>query len=420
MRLRANGLWRDADFARLWAGETVSLAGSRITQVALPLTAAVTLHAGALQMGLLGAMESLPGVVLGLPIGVWADRQRRRPLTVAANLGRAALLGTIPLAALIGHISLLQLYLVTLLAGTLSAGFGAAYRPYIRTLVTPERLIEANGAIEVSRSAAQITGPGAAGVLVQAIGAPFALALDAISFVASSLLLLAIRRREPPPNLERGSPMRRQIGEGLRALLDDRMLRPIIGCTGGAICCSALSLAVYVLYATRELGLTPAALGALYALGGGGGLIGALLARRITSRVGVGRTIVWAQLVVGAAAFLVPLAGALHGSGPRAAFALLALAQIAQGLAVIVYDVNWLSLVGALVPDRLQGRVHASIGVLIFALQPAGAVLGGVLGTLIGLRPTLLVAAVVWSLLFLWPLRSPVYGMRTLPDPQRS
>jgi len=206
-----------------------------------------------------------------------------------------------------------------------------------------------------------------------------------------------------------------EVGEGVRLILGDPTLRAIAGSTGSGIFFSTLSLTVYVLYVTRGLGFSSVALGVLLALGGAGALVGATAATKITRRVGVGPTIIWAELGIGLSALLVPLAGRGTGTAALISFGLLALAQFFQGATIVVYDVNWISLLQTMVPAHAQGRVNATIGVLIFGLQPVGALLAGTLGTLIGLRPTLLVAAIGWSLVFLWPLCSPLRRLRTLP-----
>ncbi len=417
MRLFA-GLWRHPDFLKLWTGETLSLVGSQVTLIALPLTALYTLHASVFQIGVLGGVASVPSLLVGLFAGAWVDRHRRLPLLIFTNIGRAVVLGSIPVAALLHVLRLEQLYIAAFLAGLLSTIFGAAYQPYLPTLVRPDQLVEGNSKLEVSRAIARVSGPSLGGLLIGLLSAPLAVGLDALSFLVSAVFMATIRtpEREPtqPP---RTQSMWRAIEEGLHLVLENPLLRAIAGQTGTGIFVSTISTTVYVLYVTRELGFTAAALGALLAIGGGGALAGALVVARITRLFGVGPTIIGAQLLIGVSALLVPLASRGTGVAALVAFLLLAVAQALQGLLIVIYDVNWISLLQTAAPSHTQGRVNATLGVLTSSLQPVGAVLAGVLGTLVGLRLTLLIAAVGWSLVFLWPLCSPVRLLRTLPPP---
>ncbi len=263
--------------------------------------------------------------------------------------------------------------------------------------------------------------PGMGGVAVGLFTAPLAIGLDALSFLASALFMRAIRTPERPPVRPAHAPsIGQDIAEGLCLVLRNPLLRAVAGQTGTGIFVSTISTTVYVLYVTRELGFSPVALGALLALGGAGALLGTVVAAPVTRRYGVGPTIIGAQVLIGLSALLVPLASRAPGVSPFPAFALLAIAQALQGVLIVIYDVNWISLLQAAVPRSVQGRVNATLGVLILSLQPVGAVLAGILGTLIGLRPTLLVAAVGWTLVFLWPLCSPLRTLcvlPTLPEP---
>ncbi len=411
-------LWRHPDFLKFWIGETISLIGSQVTLIALPLTALYTLHASMVQVGLLNGVATVPSLLFGLFVGARVDRRRRLPVLIGASLGRAVLLAAIPVAALLHLLRLYDLYVVAFLTGFLSMVSGAAYQPYLPTLVRPDQLVEGNSKMEVSRAIARVSGPSLGGVAVGLVGAPMAIALDALSYLASALSLRAIRTPErtlaSPPQPQ---SVWRDIGEGLRLVLGNPLLRAIAGQTGTGIFVSTISTTVYLLYVTRELGFTPLVLGILLAIGGVGALVGSLVAAPITRRFGVGPTIIWTQLLTGLSALLVPLAGRGTGMAALVAFLLLAAAQALQGILIVIYDVNWISLLQTVVPGHMQGRVNATLGVLIWSLQPVGAVLAGVLATLIGLRLTLLLAAVGWSLVVLWPLCSPLRTLRTLSPP---
>jgi MFS family permease len=406
------GLWRHRDFTRLWAGQTVSQFGTQVTYLALPLTAAVTLQATPSQMGLLGAAEFAPFLLFGLFAGVWVDRLPRRNILIAADLGRAALLALIPLAALGGFLRIELLYAVGFLTGVLTVFFDVAYQSYLPALVDRADLVEGNSKLEVTRSVAQVAGPGAAGGLVQLVSAPVAIALDAASFVLSALVLGAIRRAEPPPAASRRR-IWAEIGEGLAVVLGNRHLRAIAGCTATSNLFSQIATAVYLLYLTRDLAVTPALVGVIFAAGGVGALLGALLASRTAAAVGLGPTI------VGTAA-LFPLGWLLTlvaGGPPALVVAVLAAAMALVSLAGTVYNVNQLSLRQTITPDRLQGRMNASMRFLVWGTIPIGALIGGFLGDLIGLRATLLVAALGSALSVLWVLLSPVRSLREQPAP---
>lgn len=409
-----NGLWRHPEFLKLWAGETISLLGSQVTLLALPLTAVLTLHADAAQMGYLTAAETLPFLMVGLFAGVWIDRARRRPIMVAADVGRFALLLGVPLLAVTGHLSMAALYPIAFLVGVLTVFFDVAYMAFLPTLVGREQLVEGNSKLEVSRSGAQIAGPGLAGLLIGLVTAPIAIAADAASFLGSALFLLGIRTPEPAP-VHQGArrSVRQDIAEGLRVVLGNPLLRSIAGCTGTSNFFGSASQAIVILYLTRDLGIGPALLGLIYATGNVGYLAGALLSGRVPERIGLGPTIMVSALMFGTTAILVPLAG-----GPRPlVVAVLITWRVIAGAGNPLYNVNQVSLRQRITPDRLLGRMNASTRFLIWGTMPVGSLLGGWLGTALGLRPTLVVAAVGMTLAVLWVWFSPVRGLREQPPP---
>ena len=262
MRPRFAGLWRHADFVKLWTGQTISLFGSQITFLALPLTAVLVLEASPAQMGFLTAAGAIPSLLVGLFVGVWVDRYRRRPILIAADLGRAALLFAIPVAAILGMLRIEHLYVVAFLVGTLELFFDVAHRSFLPSLVKREQLVEGNSKLEMSRSIAMILGPGVAGGLVQLVTAPIAIAVDAISFLISALFLGWIRAPEPAPKpSDQRENIWRELGEGLRLVSGNRLLRAIAGCMGIVGLFNSVLEAVFVLYVTRELGIEPGLLG---------------------------------------------------------------------------------------------------------------------------------------------------------------
>jgi MFS family permease len=411
--IRFTGLWLHPEFVKLWAGQTISQFGTQVSQLAIPLAAALVLNASPAQMGLLGAFEFAPFLLLSLFAGVWVDRSRRRPILIAADVGRAVLLGSIPLAALLGVLRMEQLYVVALVTGVCTVFFDVAYQSYLPVLVSREHLVEGNSKLEVSRSVAQIAGPGLAGGLVQLITAPMAVLVDAISYVASVVSLLFIHIREPAPlRAERGA-MWPQLREGLAVVVGNPLLRSIAGCTATSNLFGNAMQAVYVLYITRELGLQPAVIGLIFAVSGPGALLGALLAGKLADTFGLGRTIVGSIFIGGLANLLVPLAG----GPPLLTTAMLMTAAFFAGVAGPVYNINQVSLRQAITPDHLQGRMNASMRFIVWGTIPIGALLGGGLGQVFGLWPTIVTMVLAELLAPAWVLFSPVRDLQSQPAP---
>jgi MFS family permease len=427
LQLRFRGLWLKPDFLKLWVGQTVSTAGSLVTGFALPLAAIVLLHASAAQVALLSAAGIAPGLMLGLVAGVWADRVRRRPLLIAADVGRALVVASVPAAALLGRLHIEQLYAVALASSTLSVVFDVAHPAYLASLVQPEELVEANSKLEASSAVAEAVGLGAAGALVQALTAPLALAVDAGSYLISALSLALIRVREPRPGggqtatPDQGRRTRgasgasgvglwRQIAGGLR-LLGDPTLRALAGSAGVFALCGNMLGVVLLLYLVREVHLQAGLLGAIFGLGGVSAFVGSLLAERVTRRWGIGRVVIGGLAVYTGFAIVLPLA-----SGPVwLAAGLLALGQLSDA-AHTIYSVGRASLLQALAPAGALSRLHASIQTVEAVATLAGVALGGALGQALGPRPTLFVAVAGGLLAPLWLARSPLRALRTLPD----
>jgi Na+/melibiose symporter-like transporter len=409
---RFGGLWRYKDFVRLWAGQTISQLGSTVTREALPYTAILALGASPLQMGLLGAAGAAPLLVLGLFAGVWVDRLRRRPIMIAADLLRALLLLSIPVAFLLGVLRIEQLYLVAALAGVLTVFFNVAYHSFLPALVEREHLVEGNSKLGVSESLAEIGGPPLGGALVQVISGPLTLLLDALSFVVSALTLLRIRTPEPRPAPHADRPhVLRDLTTGLRAIWASPLLRAFAGSAAVRNFFGWFFGAIYGLYAIRVLGLSTATLGLVVACGGIGGLAGAALVGPLTRRWGIGLTIVGALIVDAGAAGLTWLAG---GVLPLAVPLLIASQLIGDG-AITVALIAERSLRQTITPDQVLGRVNASMNVLGEGIGTLGLLAGGVLAELIGLRPTAGVAVLGLAASALWVVFSPLRRQRGLP-----
>ncbi|MBA3518246.1 MAG: MFS transporter [Rhizobiales bacterium] len=393
-------------------GQAISQIGSQVSFLALPLVATLSLGATPFQMGLLTAASSLPSLLVGLHAGALVDRHRRRPVLIAGDIGRAALLGLIPLAWATGMLSMELLYAVALLGGALTLFFDVAYQAFLPTLVDRDQLVDGNSKLELSRTAAEIAGPSLAGWLVHLLTGPVAVALDAVSYLLSALLLWRIRVHEPAPSRSAGvQRLWEEIREGLQVVVRDPRLRALVGGRGLLDLFNAMLEAVFVLYIVRALGIGPALIGFIFTVGGVGFLVGALLPNRASYRFGFGTATVGGIALVGLSDLLVPLAsGSLLVVVP-----LLVTAQFLFGLGLTVFNVNQASLRQAIVPGRLQGRASATVHFLATGMVPLGAVLGGILGELIGLRATLVVAACGELLAALWIWNSPLRTLRELP-----
>jgi MFS family permease len=406
-------LWRAPDFTLFWLGQTVSVFGSQITGTALPLAALLALNASALQVGVLAMLGTLPMLLVGLPAGAWVDRLPRRPILIAADLGRAALLLSIPVAFALRRLRIEQLYLVTLLAGALTVFAEIAGHAYLVALLPPDELVAGNSRLSTGEAVAEIGGPSLAGVLVQVIRAPFAIALDALSFLFSAGCLWRIATPEPPPTARSERPrLPREIAEGLRLVLTSPILRALAGCMGTFTFFGNFIGTLYALYAIRVLHLSPAVVGALVGLGGVSSLAGSLLAPRVLRWGGIGPVLIGAKLVSGLVGLLIPLAG-----GPPLVAALcLAAGQLFGDAALTIHFIAQASLRQAAIPPRLLGRAHASMQVLERGAAPIGALLAGVLAQAISPRFALLIAVLGMQTAVLWLVFSPIRHIRRLGD----
>jgi MFS family permease len=404
------GLWRQSDFLRLWAGQTISQFGTQVTLLALPLVAVLTLEASVFEVAVLSGLEYLPFIVFALPVGVWVDRLSRRPILIVGDIGRALALGSVPLAYALGVLSIWQLYAVAFVVGTLTVWFDVAYVPYLPSLVERDRLGEANAKLEVSRAGAHLTAPAVGGALVQAITAPETILVDALSFVASALFLARIKRRESPPRDATTSvDMRAELSAGIRYVLGHRYLRPLNACTASSNLFWGLISAILLVYAVRMLHLRPATIGIVFGLGNIGFLAGALLANRIPRRIGIGPAVIGSAVLFGPPLVLLPLARF------GAAVPLLVAAWGIGGFGGTVYNVTVRTLVQSITPDRLLGRTVAVTRLIVWGTIPLGALLGGALAATIGLWAAMWIGAIGASLAFVPPLLSPVRSLRTIP-----
>lgn len=412
LRRRLRGLWLSADFRRIWTSLTVTSFGAQISNLALPLTAALMLEATPMQMGILVALETLPFALVSLHAGVLLDRMRKLPVVIFSDLTRGAALLVVPLAAFTQLLSIEVLYVVGFFCGVQNVVGGAAYQVLLAQMAGRKRLVEANAKVSLGETSAALVGPGLAGGLIQLVTAPFAILLDAIAFFASALLLRGVRAPHDVPHDGPRASVTSEIVEGLKLVRNNRTLLSLAWVAGLWQVLHHMQVAVLVLFATRDLALSAGAIGLAYMFGGVGCVLAAASAERLSKRYGVGPVILLGFLltVVGWVAY-----GLIGGP--------VWFATIALGLAMLVFDfggvlwgINYLALRQAITPDRLLGRMTATMRFLTVAAAPLGSLVGGALASLIGLRHTLMAigalgvllaaAAVAWS---------PVRRHRTLP-----
>ena len=403
------------DFRLLWGGETVSELGSQVSLLAIPLLAVRTLHATTFQVGLLTAASTAAFLIVGLPAGVWVDRMRRRWVMMAADLGRVLALGSIPVAYALDALTMVQLIVVTLVTGVLTVFFDVAYQSYLPSLVGREHLVEGNAKLTGSAQVATVAGPSIAGGLVQAIGSSYAVAVDSLSFLLSALAVAGIRTPEPRPVVpEGGHPsLRHDMAEGLRFVFHNPLLRAIACTTASSNLASGIAAAVEVVFLVRTVHASPAVIGLLFTIGGVGGVLGALVAGPLARRIGGARaTIVGIFTNVGA--LLIPL------TQPKAGLLLFGIGMLFVSFGAVVYNINQVSFRQRLCPDRLLGRMNATMRFVVWGVLPIGALIGGVLGTVIGLRTTLWIGAAGEAVAGVWLLASPMRSMRDFPEIEHS
>jgi len=407
-------LWRHGDFMRLWGGQTVSEAGTQVSQLAVPTVAILLLHATPFQVGLLTALEFLPFPVLGLIAGVYADRLRRRPLMIASDIGRMVALVTIPIAFSFGLLRMEQLYVVGLVVGVFNVFFGISYQSYLPALIDRTDLVEGNSKLEVSRSTAQLAGPAIAGVAIQVIGAARAIYIDAVSFLVSPVSLWLIRKPEPEPEPSPGSASGRtgfwhEMWEGIQVVIGNPTLWKIAGCTATANLGSNMAFAVELIFMYRYLHLAPALVGLVFAVGAVGGLLGAIATAPIVARLGVGLTL-FLSILAGGLLMATVLAG--YTNAPVFLSALFFL----EFLLGAPYNITQVSLRQAITPNRVQGRMNATMRTIVWGTIPIGSLVGGILAGVIGVVPTIVIGGFIAMLAAGWVLAGPI-RIKVQPEP---
>jgi MFS family permease len=406
---RSRTLWRHRNFLLLWSGQTVSEMGSAVTQLALPLTAVIVLRASTFQVGALTAAAYAAFALIALPAGAIVDRRAKRRLMIWCDAARVLIIGSVPLAAAFGALTLGQLYAVAISAGVCTVFFDVSYQSYLPALISTEDLVDGNGKLGATQSFAQVVGPGLGGGLVGLFGAARAMSADAISYAVSVASLLAIRAPEEPPHPKNRQKLRKEIAEGLSFVLRDPILRKIVACTGTANLFFTMATALQIIFLVRVLHVRPADTGLLIAVASLGGVAGGALSGGLGRLIGSARIIWFSMLVIPLPSLLIPLAE------PGWRVVLFPIGYASAAFAGVVYNVAQVSYRQAICPPRLLGRMNAAVRWVVWGTIPLGGLLGGTFGTVLGVRATLWIGfGGAWAAGW-WVFFSPLRRMRDVP-----
>jgi|AP95_1055475.scaffolds.fasta_scaffold02928_3 hypothetical protein len=415
VRHRFTGLWLHANFRKLWAGQSASLLGSQIAGIAVPLAAILVLDATAMQMGILAAMGGVPALI-GIYLGVWVDRRRRAPIVVGADIGRAVLLGLVPVAYLFDFLTMNLLYAVAVGIGGLSMLFQIAYRSFLPSVVIRSQLVDANSKLELATAGTASVGPGAGGLLTQVLAAPIAVAFGSLMYVFSAILFRSMRVVEviaPSRNDSSGKSISAfaSIKEGFGFLRRNPVLIGIALSEATLVIFGAAWEAISLLFMVRELDFSPGMIGALASIGSVGLFAGSYISPRLSKKIGVGPSIGIALIVMSLSGFVLPLAG-----GPTAAiYALVAVSEVAFLVGLVIYQVLQVSVRQSMTPDSLQGRITSIMVVSSRAAAPLGAIIGGLVGQQVGLRESLLISSAGMGAAVFWLLYYRTWSLREMP-----
>jgi len=405
-------LWRDGNFLTLWSGQALAQLGSQVAELAIPVLAVLLLGASELEVGFLNAAGVAAFLVVGLPAGAWIDRMRKRRVMIWADAVRAVALGVVPLLWWAGLLEMWHLYAVALVVGVATVFFDVSYQSIIPSLVRPGQIAEANGKLQATYELANIGGPAVGGWLVGLVAAPFAILAPVGTYVASFVALLLTRDHEEPRAADDRGPILQEIAEGLRWVFGNRLLRRIVTTTAVFNLSSTLSFTLLPIFLLRELGLSPAAMGVIFSLGAIGGFAGAVATPHIVRRIGEARAIPVSAIAFSVVACLLPLAAAL----PSVAFPLLVAQGFVASFTVLLYNITQVTFRQRITPSRLLGRMNASIRFCVWGVMPIAALAAGVLGTWLGVVPTMWIGAVGQVVSALFVVIGPFWALRELPD----
>lgn len=382
-------LWRDRNFLTLWGGQALAQFGAQISELAVPVLAVLLLGAGAFEVGILSAANVAAFLVVGLPAGVWIDRLRKRRVMIVADLVRAAALASVPLLWLTGSLQLWHLIVVAGIVGVASVFFDVSYQSIVPALVRPRQIAEANGKLQATYELANIAGPGIGGWLIGLITAPLCMIATAGTYLLSVVALSLTHDHEERRPRDDHGPMLREIGEGLRFVFAERLLRRIVGTTSVSNFFNTVSMTLLPLLLLRELGFTPQLMGLMISLGSAGGLLGAVATPRIVRLIGEARAIPVSAIGFSLIGLLLPLAAAV----PAVAFPLLVAQFFVGTFAALLYNITQVTFRQRITPARLLGRMNASVRFFVWGVMPIAALLAGFLGSGLGVVPTLWIAA---------------------------
>jgi MFS family permease len=401
-------LFRHGDFVKLWVGQSISSFGSQFSPFAIQVIAVSILGATSFQLGILSFLNTIPFLTLGLLVGVYVDRHRRRRIMIFADFGRALALFLIPLSAVIYAVTMNLLYLVTFVAGILTVFFEITYQSYLPSLVDRSQIVDANSKLQTTASTAQTLGPSIAGFIIPVVTAPIACLGDTFGYVSSVVSLSLIKKPESIDVSRVRAPVIKDIREGLRVVFEDARLRSIAACTATANMASSAWGAILYKYLLQNLRMSVPEIGVAFAIGGVGSILGALTAMRVTNRLGVGRIIVLGMLLSGVTV-------SLYYAVPDTAFFVLSASFFINGVGVLWYNIPQVSYRQSVVPAEIQGRMNATMRTIVWGVMPVGGLLGGVLGEVAGVHVTIGLMTVLGALAFLFVLLSPVRQIKEFP-----
>jgi len=396
-------------FRRFWLGQSISLLGDQVSVIALPLVAVLVLDATPAQMGYLFAVELAPNLLFSLHAGAWVDRRgQKRRLMIATDLGRAVALGSLPVAYAFDVLTFPHMLAVGFVMGLLGVLFNVSYSSLFVALVPRDRFVEGSSILNGSRALSYVGGPSVGGVLVQVLSAPVTLVVDACSYLLSAFCLYGVEVEEPPAE----APGKGHVAAGIRWVFGNPIVRAALGATATINFFNFVFFALFILYATKSLDVEPGTLGLVLGAGAAGGVLGSLVTGLISRRIGIGPAFALGCVLFPAPLLLIPLAG-----GPKpVVLACLFLAEFGAGFGVMLLDISAAAISASIIPDRLRSRVSGAYMVVNYGVRPLGALVGGALGSWLGLRPTLWIATAGALAGILWLLPSPILGLRTLPE----
>jgi MFS family permease len=408
-RLFSGKLWQHRDFKHLWASDTVSQFGNQFTNLALPTVAILLLKASIFEVGVLAALGLVAFPVLGIFVGVWVDRARRHSLMILCNLGRGFLLASVPIAFLLNFLTIYQLYLVALVNGIFTVFFDVAYQSYLPSLVNREDVLEGNAKLQISFSSAQVVGPTIAGLVINLVGAAQAIFADFLGYMSSAYFLITIHKREPKPIPSGFRPsFFKEMKEGLEVVFKNPLLVTLGGCTATANLGSNILFAVYLIFTYRTLLLSPGIVGIIGTVGALGFLLGVLVQGWVIKRLGAGFSM-FVTSALNLANLGLPFAALGYPIETLMAFSFIA------SFGVPIYNIVSVSVRQSITPNRLQGRMNATMRTIVWGTIPIGGFLGGVLGTFIGVELTMIVGAIISGLSGLWVLLGPAINLKEIP-----